>query len=175
MDGQGKRAYDPASSLRGEVSTQAEKLDGGIGLGAEKNPTPTLRMFGTNLGNQWLCYGTIGGGTQDYTPSPPGSNTPAGCRWFQFYYTGLMVMAGEAVFGNWRVKVEGDGLEPVAHQVGKHTKTTLMVGEKVSGLNPITVRSITIEGYKPKKMKIVGGKVEAVNDEDDDDPYSAPC
>jgi hypothetical protein len=153
----GKSAYDPTGSLRGEVATQAEKLDGGIGLGAEKNPTPTLRLFGSNLGNQWLMYGAIGGGTQDYTPSPQGSNTAAGCKWFRFPYTGIMEIGDDSVFGNWKVTVRGEGLEPVAHQVGKHTKTTLMVGEKVSGLNPITVRSITIE---PNKIKKIAGQDE---------------
>lgn len=145
-----------------------EKPDGGIGKLPEKNPTPTLRIFGSNLGNQWVTYGTTGGGTQDYVPSPTGSNAPAQCRWFLFYYTGIMVIDGDAVFGNWRIKVEGDGLEQVAYEVGKHVKPTLFVGEKATGLNPVSIRSITIEGYKPKKMKIVGGRVEAVDDEDDE-------
>ena len=39
-----------------------------------------------------------------------------------------------------------------AHGVAKQIKTTLKVGEKdVNNLHPITVRSITIEAYKPKR------------------------
>jgi hypothetical protein len=150
------------------AGTGEDKADGGIGLGAEKNPTPTLRIFGSNLGNQWLCYGTVGGGTQDFVPSPVGSNAPVVCKWFRFYYTGIMEIGTDAIFGNWKLTVEGEGLEPVAHQVAKHVKPTLMVGEKVTGNHPITIRSIKIEPYKPKKLKIVDGQITGEDDEDDD-------
>ncbi len=118
----GKSIYDPASNLRGEV-TKDESV--------ERNPTPTLRIFGSNIGNQWLMYGGVGGGTQD-------------SGWFRIYYTGIMEIGKEAVFGSWRVTVEGDGLEPVASQVAKHTKAVLRVAEGV--------RVITIEPCKVRRM-----------------------
>lgn len=161
-------SYDPASGLR--VNTQAEKLDGGIGLGGDK-PVPTLRIFGSNIGNQWLCYGTIGGGTQHYEPPLAGQENGE-CEWFRFYYTGIMEIAGEAFFGNWKVTVEGEGLEPVVQQIGKHTKPTLRVGDKTINVkHPITVDSITIEPYKPKKMKIIGGD----EVEDENEPGISKC
>lgn len=162
------KVYDPLSYARNGV--KPEEKDGGIGLDEAKNPTPTLRIFGSNLGNQWLHYGTIAGGTQDWQPPPDGTNGPGACTWFRFYYSGLMEIDGDAVFGNWKVTVEGKGLEPVAQKIGKHTKTSLKVGEKATNSShPITVGRITIEPFKPKKMKIVAGQMKAVDPGDDEE------
>jgi hypothetical protein len=150
------------------AGTGEDKADGGIGLGAEKNPTPTLRIFGSNLGNQWVTYGTTGGGTQDYVPSNEGSNTPAQCTWFRFYYTGLMEIGPDAIFGNWKITVEGKYLDKVAYEVGKHVKPTLFVGEQEAGKHTITVKSIKVEPYKPKKLKIVDGQITGEDDDEED-------
>lgn len=122
----GKPSYDPAANLRSEFTK-----DEGDG---ERNPTPTLRIFGSNIGNQWLMYGGIGGGTQD-------------SRSFRVYYTGIMEIGKDAIFGTWRVTVEGEGLEPVASQVAKQTKATLKIGDGVRGIiiEPCKVRQMEEE------------------------------
>ncbi|MFO0906820.1 MAG: hypothetical protein U0835_00375 [Isosphaeraceae bacterium] len=152
-----------AESLYSAASTlQSRQPEGGIGQKAEKHPTPTLRIFGSNQGHQWLSYGGVTGGTQDYQPSPSESNAPPECRWFRFYYQGIIEVGGQPVMGWWCVTVQGSGLEKVAYEVGKHVKPTLMIGETGDREHPASVTAIRIE-----PVQIVRQRREEDDGEDD--------
>lgn len=163
--------YNPMSGRDG-VNTQTEKLAGGIGLD-EKTPTATLRVFGSNLGEQWFMYGGIGGGTQD--PPMVVNNVYQGCKWVRFLYEGKLEIAGETIFGDWKVTIEGDGLEPIAQKIGKQVKTTLMVGERDDNIKPpIVIRTIKIEPNKIRRLKVVDGEIK-LEDEEEENSFSATC
>ena len=66
--------------------------------------------------------------------------------------------------------IHGEGLEPTAHRVAKHIKTSLKVGGKaVGGRDAVAVRSIRIEPCRRKRMVVVKGQFEPVDIEEEEE------
>lgn len=153
MDVTGEGGYNPSEYAPDVMSRFPEEKDGGgIGQRSEKHPTATLRLIGTNLGHQWIAYGHVGGGSQDYrlTEGIEGRGRKVQCDWFFFYYQGILHTDGRDVFGDWKVTVRGSGLEPVANDVARQVRSLLRVGEAENSLQPVRLESITIEPYTPE-------------------------
>jgi hypothetical protein len=144
--------YDPTEFVRTPVkpfaAPPAPGQDGpeemGIGLRPEKHATATLRLLTSNMGSQWLMYGGILGGNQDFQP-PDAHTGVADCGWFEFFYRGIIVWNETETIGQWKVRVEGSGLERLAYWIAKQVMPTLRPGSTPpSSEHRITVASITI-------------------------------
>ena len=132
--------YDPASYARGSVNRDE---DASLPAGRpSKHALPTLRVFASNFGNQWLMYGGHQGGTQDYEPATEGK--AAKCDWFTFYYEGVLLVEGQETFGNWKVTVRGKNLEGLCGHLSKHCTPTLRPG-KSDRPDEASIDSITFE------------------------------
>lgn len=117
-----------ASRFEGNADDDA----GGTGLAREKHPVATLRVF-TGLDDaEWLLYGGVRGGRQ-------------GNGWIEVYYEGIIPSDRKPTFGYWLLRIEGENLELLAHQLGKQLRNMLKVGKeekyevKAISLTPIDV------------------------------------
>jgi hypothetical protein len=119
-----------------------ESEDDGIGHRPEKHAAPMLRLFTGTQGRPWLCWGGITGGEQD----------EAG-KWFELYYHGMLRFDGGVKFGHFVVRVEGDGLEPLCHQMARHVRTHLRIGKTANNDSPITVTAITIRKLEFEELE----------------------
>ena len=124
--------YDLDVFSRGAVR---ESEDDGIGLRPEKHAAPMLRLFTKDQGRLWLCWGGITGGEQD----------PSGEKWFELYYHGMLKFDGGVKFGHFVIRVEGDGLEQLCHQMAKHVRTNLRIGRTANNDKPIVVSAISVK------------------------------
>lgn len=95
----------------------AEDEAGGTGLAREKHPVATLRVFTGPDDAEWLLYGGVRGGRQ-------------GVGWVEIYYEGILPWEGKPTFGYWLLRIVGDNLELLAHQLGKQLRNMLKVGKE---------------------------------------------
>lgn len=126
----GQDDYDLDVFARGVVR---ESEDDGIGLRPEKHAAPMLRLYTRSQGRPWLCWGGVTGGEED-----------ADGHWFELYYHGMLKLDGGVKFGYFTIRVEGEGLEPLRHQMARHLRTTLRVGRTANHDHPIVVTNISI-------------------------------
>ncbi len=137
--------YQPEIYAQGPVSRDDEPS---AGMKPEKHPVPTLRVFDSDIGHQWIMYGGHSGGTQDYAPPEAEHETPR-CDWFTFLFEGILTIEGREVFGNWKMIVRGKSLESLCYYVSKHVMPTLRIGSNPKSLQPFSVATITFEPYQP--------------------------
>ncbi len=120
-------AYDPSAYARGLVTSE----EGGTGLAREKHPVASLRVFSGPDAADWLLYGGVQGGAQ-------------GKGWVEVYYRGIVRQDKKHVIGDWVLRIEGEGLESLAHQLGKQVRTMLKVGKEEN----YEVKTISLEPLK---------------------------
>lgn len=143
--------FDPMAEARAEANPDDSEELGGIGITEKGHATPTLRVLSSNLGCQWLEYGGMCGGTQDFQKNPQGNAGSIRCDWFTFFYRGILTIDDRQVFGYWKVRVTGIGLEPVARKIGKHMISALCIGDANLNQQPVKV-----SGIEFSECKVVG-------------------
>ena len=116
--------YDPSKYATGLTASE----EGGTGLAREKHPVASLRVFTGPEDAEWLLYGGVLGGAQ-------------GKGWIEVYYRGIVRQDKNHVIGDWLLRIEGEGLEPLAHQLGKQVRNILKVGKE--------------ENYEVKSIRLV--------------------
>lgn len=125
------RAYDP-DAFGQRLAREGEET--GTGLAREKHPVASLRVFTGPDEAEWLLYGGVRGGRQ-------------GKGWIEVYYEGIVQRDEGPTFGFWLMRIEGDNLETLAHQLGKQVRNSLKAGKEESYMiRSIEMRPLSVEG-----------------------------